>query len=151
MRHKGRGWAIIAVDLIIILGVYFVFMHYRSQFVDSGPSYTESAVEVQHEGVEYRFETHRPSEDRLQFIFSIANSGNAAKTIEFPQGLNYFFTDQDDYHRRLPDPLDSQQLQLSPGEKRVWSKDYLYPREAPTPLYGAFYIDDNREGMVLIP
>jgi hypothetical protein len=146
---RNRGWAIIAADLVIILGVYFIFTHYRSQKFDMQPVKTE--VEVERAGITYSLKVNRESEDRLRFIFGLENKTKNEKQIRLDDGVELFLTDYKDAMYRPDAFLKNQTIRIYPGEKRTWQKDFLYPQDPPNKLYGAFYIDDNRKGRVDVP
>ncbi|MFP4687978.1 MAG: hypothetical protein ACLFN5_07730 [bacterium] len=149
MKTRSRGWAIIALDLIIILGVYFIFIQYQGRHLSSPEP--QDYLKIEADGVVYGLKVHRESEDRLRFVFSLKNESNKTQTVTFPEGVNVFLTDQDDYHIHLKLDLKTDQVEVNVGEKRSWQRDFLYPQDAPEKLYGALYIDDDREGIIEIP
>ncbi len=149
MSLRNRGWAIIAADLVIILGVYFIFTHYRNQQFDTQPVKTE--VEVEHRGITYSLKVNRESEDRLRFIFGLENQTQNEKEIKLPNGVQLFLTDYKDAMYKPNAFLKNQTIRIYPGEKRTWQKDFLYPQDPPDKLYAAFYIDEKRKGRVDVP
>lgn len=146
MKHQ-RGWLIIGIDLLIVLGIYFLY----SSFL---PRVEPNSITVQ-DTLQYELSVSPSSGDTIPMTLSVSNPGKSPRTTNLPEGLVLFFTTGSEADKKYnfwqSKPIPPGPLELAPDERRSWSLSPLSPSNYSGPLYVALFIDKNRQGKVLVP
>lgn len=142
-----RGWLIIGIDLLIVLGIYFLY----SSFL---PTVEPNTITVQGT-LDYELSVAPRTGDTIPITLSVTNPGQSPRETTLPEGLVLFFTTgskadrQYDFWKSRPIPAGP--LKIASGERRSWSLSPPSPSNYTGPLYVALFIDTDRQGKVLVP
>ncbi len=146
MRGQTKGWIIVGFDLLLVLGVYFVYLQFRPA---SGPDVPRA--EVHQDEVVYVLEVSRPSKSEYKIHFELKNTGSSARTVSFPGGVQLMLSDRQRiifWKSTLSTP---DRIRLEPGEERSWSLTAPRPDRQSENLYASFYVDKLRQKFLPVP
>jgi len=150
MDSKTKRWAIIIVDLFIVLGFYFAYTHFRGPLFDADEATREFDTRVIRERIEYKLEGQAVDEERVNMIFRMENRAQEVRSIQLPEGITLLLTDGKEhvFRNRI---METTSFSLSGGEIRSWQRTFAVPEEIHDELMAGFYIDDNRQQLVRVP
>ncbi len=149
MDSKTKRWAIIIVDLFIVLGFYFAYTHFRGPLFDTDEAAIEFDTRVIRQQVQYKLEGQAVNGERVNMTFRIENRAPEASSINLPEGITLMLTDgkENVYRNRIMEPTS---FSLAGGEVRSWQRTFVVPEEIEKELMAGFYIDDNRQKLARI-
>lgn len=139
---RRKGWVIIALDLMIVLGIYFLYLNVS----DPSPPRTELRGRA-HYQLEYR--SNGGESPRL--VFSVENPADTDLRVELPRGITLQVTDgrRTVYWRK--EIVAPGELRLGPAERRTWRVGVDPPGSPSGPLYADFFLDPDRQGRLELP
>lgn len=141
---KKRGWIIIGMDLLIVLGIYFLY----SQFAFDSATVNTTSFQAD---FSYTVSVNQPTGETIPLTVSMTNNRNKPVKSRFPSGVLLLLTNGRDkkyWSTRLVGPT---ALTLNPGETRSWSLPARRPDNYRGPLYLELFIDTNRQDRVKVP
>lgn len=138
-----KSWLIIGVDLIIVLGVYFVYTQL------SGRPDTNSLT--LNDTFKYELTVSPPEQETIPIEISMTNNNSRRLESDFPEGMTIFLTDGREVNFWKKTLLRSGEFSLASGETRSWDLSPRLPAQANTELYLALFVDESRQGKVKVP
>lgn len=142
-----RGWVIIGIDLLIVLGVYLMY----SQFVVA-PSANDLTL---NDDLRYELTVEPVRGDTVPVTFSVSNTTDQERSVALPEGIVLFLARGTRTEGRdkfwAARPHEPGTLSLAPGETRTWTYSPTDPEDVEEELFVALFIDESRQGKVAVP
>jgi len=140
--NRRTGWVIIAVDILIVLVVYFAYTQLRD---------VENHTERRQNGITYRLTVKKAADKNIPTEFLLESRRRSPLTVEFPKGVTLLVSDgrRNVYRRESIDIARS--IKIEAGESRSWSQTLPLPDQESSSLYVGFFIDEQRQGQVKVP
>jgi len=147
MKGQKQGWLIIGVDLLIVLGIYYLYSSFAFQ-----PQPNTITIEDQ---LRYEATVSPPTSDTIPVTLVVRNTASSPRTATLPEGLTLFLTTGRKTEKRnnfwAVRPLQAGKVTLDVGERRTWSLAPNIPTDVNRTLYLALFIDKQRQGKVAVP
>lgn len=136
-----RGWVIIGLDLLIVLGIYFLYLTFANT--------NEPSAEIKRDVI-YRMEARKKSDKKIQIEFLIKNTLDESVKLSLPDGIRLQLTDGKRVIYWKKSLIKKTNLTISNAETRSWNIRAPAPDNPPQNLYAEFVIDKNRQGRVTV-
>jgi len=148
MNRKTKRWAIIIIDLAIVFGFYFAYIHFYPTMEETDEGAREFETRITHQQVQYSLHGNL-KEERVNMTFRLKNQNGNSRSIQLPNGIVLMLTDGQEnvYRNRI---MESTSFDLSGGETRSWQRTFNAPKEIQENLMAGFFIDDNRQKLVQV-
>lgn len=140
---RKRGWVIIGMDLLIVLGIYFLY----SNFAFESPEVKTASFE---NTFRYTLTVNEPTADTVPFTVSVTNVQNGNRTVEFPNGMLILLTDGRDKKYWSKQLVPAGSINLQSGEARSWNLAADRP-PAPGGVYLELFVDTERQTRIEVP
>lgn len=141
MSGQKRGWVIIAFDLLIVLGVYYLYSEY---------AFSRTSTTVLKQEAHYELKVRPSKNESVELEFSISNPQDESIEITLPRGITLQLSDGKKIVYWQKSVTNSSELTLAPGEKRTWTMSTSMPDNPPQTLYAGWVVDSDRQGQVEI-
>lgn len=137
-----KGWAIIAMDLVLVLLVYFLFTQLRVN---------EQQIERRQDGITYRLTVKPVEKHEVPLRFTIESRRSSPVELSLPKGITLMISDHQENVYWRETIQRSTTIEIPAGQSRQWSHTASLPESSEPPYLAGFFIDSERQGMTNIP
>ncbi|MFB6344396.1 MAG: hypothetical protein ABEK50_01300 [bacterium] len=138
-----RGWIIIGVDLLVVLGIYFLY----SQFMVQAPDTKTATIR---EDLQYKLVVNQSSGDSLPVSFGIVNNHPKSRISQLPNGILLLLTDGQQTRYWSKQIVGPGSMTLGSSETRSWEIDVPLPDDQ-GPYFVEVFIDKERQTRLQVP